>query len=409
MTVETLNRTLLPGIAVAGIPAAPAPHQLLLPGTLLLGGVSPGHTVGLAEHQQRWGLLPTLDLVSLTAAAESVGLVGAGGAGFPTARKLRSVQADKSGPVIVNGSEGETASGKDTVLLSHVPHLVLDAAVMTARALGAREVIVRIPHTRQHVIDIVVRAIDERHDGAVRIRVSPGEDSFVAGEASAVISSLQGGPAKPIPAGKPPHIKSGLRRRPVMLSNVETFARLAVAARGHRTRSSLVTISGATTVQGVLEVPVDTPLRQILEFAGADADVAAIITGGWHGTWLAPTPSLLATAVNRDALRAVGAHWGAGAIVVIGRGPCPVDVLTAITNYLVGEGARQCAPCILGLDKARDDLRQGAPVVDRVGARGLCAHPTAAIAAMRSGQQLLAAEIARHAAGTCSARVGSPS
>ncbi len=409
MTVETLTRPLLPGIAVAGVPAAPAPHQLLLPGTLLLAGVRPGHTVGLAEHQQRWGLLPSVDLVTLTAAAESVGLVGAGGAGFPTARKLRSMQSDKPGPVVVNGSEGETASGKDTVLLSHVPHLVLDAAVMTARALGSRQVVVRIPRTRQHVIDIIVRAIDERHDPGVRIQVSAGEDSFVAGEASAVISSLQGGPAKPIPAGKPPHIKSGLRRRPVMLSNVETFARLALAGRGHRTHSSLITVSGASAVQGVLEVPVDTGLRQVLDFVGADSDVAAIISGGWHGTWLAPTPSLMTTPVNRDAFRAVGAHWGAGALVVIGQRPCPVDVLRAITDYLVGAGARQCAPCILGLDKARADLTQGAPVVDRVGNRGLCAHPTAAIAAMRSGQQLLADEVARHASGTCTARVGSPS
>jgi NADH:ubiquinone oxidoreductase subunit F (NADH-binding) len=303
--------------------------------------------------------------------------------------------------VIVNGSEGETASGKDTVLLSHVPHLVLDGAVLAARALAVREIIVRIPHNRQPVIDCVLRAIDERHDPGLRIRISPGEDTFMAGEASAVISSLQGGAARPIPAGKPPRMKSGLRRRPVMLSNVETFARLALAARGHRMSSSLVTVSGATAAAGVLEVSPAVTLGQVLRLAGADADLAAVITGGWHGTWLAPTPALLSTALNRAEMRAAGGHWGAGAIVAVGTRPCPVDVLMAIADYLVGAGARQCGPCILGLDRAREDLSRAEPVVDRVGGRGLCGHPAAAIAAMRSGQQLLAGELDRHATGVC--------
>jgi NADH:ubiquinone oxidoreductase subunit F (NADH-binding) len=104
---------------------------------------------------------------------------------------------------------------------------------------------------------------------------------------------------------------------------------------------------------------------------------------------------------NRGDLKARGAHWGAGALVAIPHDPCPVDVLKAITDHLVGEGARQCGPCILGLDAARQDLRSGREVVDRVKGRGLCAHPTATIAALRSGQALLADEIVAHAHGHC--------
>ncbi|MCB0922467.1 MAG: hypothetical protein KDC08_11735, partial [Actinobacteria bacterium] len=96
-----------------------------------------------------------------------------------------------------------------------------------------------------------------------------------------------------------------------------------------------------------------------------------------------------------------GAHWGAGALVAIPHDPCPVDVLQAITDHLVGEGARQCGPCIFGLDAAREDLRAGREVADRVQGRGLCAHPTATIAAVRSGQALLADEITAHAHGHC--------
>ena len=400
MTLDTRTGSLLPGIAVAGFPAAPPPHRLLAPGTLLLAGVTPTDRVDLGRHHQMWGLLPASDLEHLTGAAEWAGVVGAGGAGFPTAVKLASVARTKA-PVIVNGSEGESASGKDTVLLLHVPHLVLDGAVAAARALGSRRVIVRIPAARPHVTAALAAAIDERHDKGVRITIDEGADTFVAGEASAVISSLTGGPALPIPMSKPPTMRAGLRSQTVLLSNVETFARLAVAIRGHRVNSSLVTVSGAVTSPGVLEVDPGTPLGHVLALAGADRDLAAVITGGWHGTWLPADALTLSMPTNRGDLKARGAHWGAGALVAIPHDPCPVDVLRAITDHLVGEGARQCGPCILGLDAARQDLRSGREVVDRVQGRGLCAHPTATITALRSGQALLADEIVAHAHGHC--------
>ncbi len=327
-------------------------------------------------------------------------MVGAGGAGFPTGRKLRSLAQGKTGPVIVNGSEGESASGKDTVLLTHVPHLVLDGAVLTARALASREVIVRVPVSRPTVIAIVHAAVGQRNDG-IRITVSPGEDSFIAGEASAVISSLQGGPARPAALGKPPTMRKGMRSRPVMLSNVETFARLALAARGHTGTSSLVTVSGAVLDAGVMEFQPATPLGHVLRSAGADSDLAAVITGGWHGTWMRPDGNRLSTPTNRNAFGAAGWHWGAGALIAIPHDPCPVDVLHAITDYLVGEGAKQCGPCVLGLESARDDLAASREVTDRVLGRGLCAHPTATISAIRSGQALLADELAAHRSGLC--------
>lgn len=401
MTVQTRLPALLPGIPVAGLAAAPVPHELLAPGCLLLADVTPGRTVGLVEHNGRWGPLARLELPELIAAAHREGLVGAGGAGFPTARKLHSLSTSKTGPVIVNGSEGESASGKDTVLLNHVPHLVLDGAVLSAQALGSRRVVVRIPASRRNVIATVTAAIAERRDAEVRISISPGEDTFIAGEASAVISSLEGGPATPAPLGKPPTMRAGLRRQPVMLSNVETFARLAVAARGFNATSSLLTISGAVMQAGVLEVPANTPLGHILAVAGADPGLAAIITGGWHGAWLCASDEVLSTSVNRDALREVGGRWGAGAFIAIPRDPCPVEVLQAVTDYLVGEGARQCGPCVLGLDAAQRDVHATRPVVDRVQGRGLCAHPTATIAAIRSAQAMLSDELAAHAAGRC--------
>lgn len=402
MTIDIRPAALLPGIPVAGLPAAPLPHRLLAPGCLLLAHATPGRTFTLTEHQQMWGLLPQPELPELIAAAQRMGLVGAGGAGFPTHRKLHSMHGHDTGPVVINGSEGETASGKDTVLLTHVPHLVLDGAVASARALGTKRVIVRIPETRAGVIAVVEQAIAERHDKGVKITVSPGDDTFIAGEASAVISSLEGGPAKPVPMSKPPVMKDGLRKRPVLLSNVETFARLALAARGHHGTSSLVTVSGAVAESGVLEVDPSTPLGYVLQRAGADQDLAAVITGGWHGSWLPVDQQTLAMPVNRDSVRSNGAHWGAGALIAIPKNPCPAVVLSAIADFLLGEGAGQCAPCVLGMAAAKRDLLYGAPVKDRTGGRGLCAHPTATISALRSGQSLLHDELAAHARGVCS-------
>lgn len=388
---------LLPGIPVAGLAAAPPPHRLLAAGTLLLAHCVPGRTVRLSEHQHMWGVLGRPTATDLITAAERMRLLGAGGAGFPTATKLRAMSGTKQGPVVVNGSEGESASGKDTALLTHVPHLVLDGAVATARALGSRAIIVRIPAARRHVLSIVQAAIAERDEPGLKITVSPGADTFIAGEASAVVSSLQGGPALPIPAGKPPT----LRKAAVMLSNVETFARLALAARGLTAGSSLLTVSGAVANPGVLEVPPSTTIGAVLRSAGADERLGALITGGWHGSWLPATDDILSLSANRDSLRAVGAHFGAGALIALPTDPCPVDVLLAVTDYLLAEGAGQCGPCVLGMAAARRDLLHSEPVRDRVARRGLCAHPTATIATLQSGQRLLAAELAVHAEGRC--------
>lgn len=397
MTLQLTHPGLLPGIPVGGLPAADQPTTLLRPGTLLLARVQPGQTISLSDHQQMWGVAPKITLADLITSAQNAGVVGAGGAGFPTARKLAAMADAKAGPVVINGSEGETASGKDTVLLTSVPHLVLDGAIATARALGSKRVIVRIPASRREVISTVRFAIAERHEPGLKISVSEGEDSFIAGEASAIVSSLRGGPSLPAPLGKPPK----LGRSAVMLSNVETFARLAVAMRGFTATSSLVTVSGAVSFPGVLEVDPTTPIAEILAMAGAATNLSVVITGGWHGSWLPASAGTLATPMNRQALKATGAHFGAGALIALPDDPCPVEALVAVAEYLVRAGAGQCAPCVLGMAAARRDLSQALPVVDRVERRGLCAHPTAAISALQSGSRLLSTEIAAHSAGKC--------
>jgi NADH:ubiquinone oxidoreductase subunit F (NADH-binding) len=104
----------------------------------LLPEPSLGGSLDLAHHQDIWGPLPAIGGGELIALVESSGLLGRGGAGFPTGRKMQTVAAG-SGPAVIvaNGAEGEPASAKDAMLLNRVPHLVLDGIQLAARAVGA--------------------------------------------------------------------------------------------------------------------------------------------------------------------------------------------------------------------------------------------------------------------------------
>jgi NADH:ubiquinone oxidoreductase subunit F (NADH-binding) len=148
----------------------------------------PGPT--LAEHVAVHGPLPDVDL---HAVVERAGLAGRGGAGFPTAAKLRSVAAAASStrrrPVVVaNGSEGEPAAAKDATLLVRAPHLVLDGLALVGRSLGASTAYLAadaalIPALAAHVAD--------RRD-AVGVRLHPVAGAFLSGEESALCAALDG-------------------------------------------------------------------------------------------------------------------------------------------------------------------------------------------------------------------------
>lgn len=364
----------IPGLAVGPYPAAARPRDLLRPGSLLLAGPA-----DLPDHRAFWGPVPVLRVESLIAATHPV--VGAGGAEFPTARKLRALAGARVAAVVVNAMEGEPASAKDTVLMIRAPHLVLDGAVTVARALGTSSVIIGVSDglLADHLRAVVARRAD------ARFRISLGPDQFVAGEASAVARALRGGPAVPDGEARPPTI--GRRRRPIYLSNAETFARIAVAARGDTRTSALVTISGAVARSGVVELPMPASLGDVLDVAGA-VDPTILVTGGWHGAWLPWRASLAETPLTREALRAVGGRWGAGVLIVLGRQPHPVHVLDAVADSLAAQSAGQCGPCTFGLPALAGAIRRRmdpTALAAEVSGRGLCAHPTAAAAALLSG------------------------
>jgi NADH:ubiquinone oxidoreductase subunit F (NADH-binding) len=386
-----------------------------------------GDWPGLAEHQFRFG--PPLSRrpgVELIPALVDAGLTGRGGAGFPTGRKVASVMGDT--PVVVgNGAEGEPLSRKDAVLLTEAPHLVLDGLDAAAGAVGADEAYL---YLHPDAVPVVSHAIGERRRAGIdscQITVIEAADTFVAGEESAVVSRIEGGPA--LPRDRTVVIsRSGVRGRPTLVNNVETLAHIALIARfGPRwfrsvgdpsdPGSMLVTLSGAVNAPRVIEVPTGAPLAELISLAGTTelGNLRAVLVGGYHGSWL--TPKVFASArMSRASLAPVGATPGAGIVHALGAHECGLMATADIAAYLARQSARQCGPCLNGLprlaqlldelayttfdDTLLDEIHRMTTIID---GRGACRHPDGTARLVRSALHAFATDIEQHRRGRCEA------
>ncbi|WP_222623316.1 NADH-quinone oxidoreductase subunit NuoF family protein [Streptomyces armeniacus] len=400
-------------------PAA-APSLACLGPPRLLAGLDQAARLDRVAHLTVHGSLPDLRPAELVDLAENISLRGRGGAGFPFARKLRAVLAaarrrtDGRTAVVVNGSEGEPSCLKDTALLLHAPHLVLDGAQLVARALRAETV--RVGVTRRDVEASVGAAIAERGPVRPPLSVTRLPERFVTGESSALTRGLDEGPA--LPAGRGVRTSErGLGGLPTLFSNTETFAQLAVAARlgalGYRETglpdepgTALLTVAG----QHVVETPTGVPLPYVLELCGLGHG-QGVLLGGYHGRWLRPYDARRAL-VSRASLSALGATLGAGAVLPLPEGTCPVGETVRVAHWLAGESAGQCGPCVLGLPSlaralagaadgggtaALEAVRRRADAVDR---RGACAHPDGTAGFVRSALDVLDDDFRLHAHGS---------
>jgi NADH:ubiquinone oxidoreductase subunit F (NADH-binding) len=184
-----------------------------------------------------------------------------------------------------------------------------------------------------------------------------------------------------------------------MLSNVETFARLAVAIRGLPAGSALASASGAVRTPGVVELAPGRTLGDLAAIVGVVGDPRILVTGGWHGRWIEWDPAAVRTELTRAGLADLGGRWGAGAFVWIDRDIAPVAALAAIAGELAEGTAGQCGPCWRGLPEAASLIARAADgsgdwarveqVLELVDGRGICAHPSASVAALRSALDLI--------------------
>jgi NADH:ubiquinone oxidoreductase subunit F (NADH-binding) len=393
---------------------------------LTAGWQEAGRAASLREHHDRYGLLPPVvhrgqrSFIDEVAAA---GLIGRGGAGFPTGTKLRSVASGRGPAVVVaNGMESEPASEKDQALLARAPHLVLDGIALAAAAVGAPEAHLCLARDRDWLTDIVTAAVAERERARldpIPVTVHQVPARYVGSEESALVHWLNGGEAKPTTTPPRP-FERGVGRRPTLVDNVETLAHLALIARhgarwfrqaGHAGAAGtmLTTVTGAVARPGVYEVEAGAMLGDVLALAGVDGSASTVLIGGYFGTWH-DVHDVARLPLSQPGLRPVGGSPGAGILFVLPAGECGLAEAAKVLRYLAGQGAEQCGPCMFGLPAVAEDLSQlavGRPDGDvlarlerrfgQISGRGACHHPDGAVRMAASALTTFAADAHAHA------------
>jgi NADH:ubiquinone oxidoreductase subunit F (NADH-binding) len=424
--------------------SGPGPAVLQIGPARLTGGFDQHDRVDRAAHERIHGRPRPLGLADLTDLAAAGSLCERDATAFPFARKLRAV-ADAATlratrpMVVVDGTEREPGSAKDTVLLTRAPHLVLDGAVLAATALGAREIVVGV--VGGPAAASVRHAIMER-DMAATSRVVQVSESFLAEESGAPVRGARrtrgagdvdgidgaagdgtaSGRATATPPGRAP-AHSGGGDLPALLSNAETLAQLAVLAslglRKYRgvgidpePGTVLLTVTGSAHFPAVVEIPSGAPLVHLLDLCGANAG-DGVLVGGYHGAWLGQGAATGAE-VSRESMAAAGGVLGAGVIMPIGRHTCPLGECARVARLLAAD-ASCCAPCRPGLADIAAALcalatgRAGTAALrplreaGRLGSDGFeCRHLGGLARFAASALGVFAADVAQHLSrGTC--------
>jgi len=403
----------------------------------LLEGPSRLDAESWIEHSSRLGG-PISDAVGRMRPAQLVtrvrhaGLTGRGGAAFPTAEKLAAVLGQHRGKVVVgNGSETEPASAKDDLLLRLRPHLVLDGLEVVATVLKAERTFLVVPSSLAHrrvTEALLERGAEGRYLPGVE--VVRGPPNFVGGEETAVVRWLEGFPA--VPRFRPPRsFERGWRGRPTLVQSVETLAHLGLIARfgsdwfrsvgtSEEPGTCLVTLSGAVARPGVYEVPNGMQLEALLEATGSDPAAAALLVGGYFGSWL-KSGQFPAAQISQAGLFKLNATLGSGVVHLLAPESCPVWEAHRIVRWLAGQSAGQCGPCTHGLPALAEALgqlaqplqasHQGVRLVKRwsvqVENRGACRHPDGVVNLIRSTMEVFGEELERHLQARCTGAASS--
>ncbi|WP_411282711.1 NADH-ubiquinone oxidoreductase-F iron-sulfur binding region domain-containing protein [Lapillicoccus sp.] len=351
----------------------------------------------------------------LLEAVEASGLLGRGGAGFPSGRKMRTVGAARRPVVLGNGCDGEPASGKDTLLLSDFRDLVLDGLQVAAHAVGAREAHLAL-HAGSPARDGLVLALARRQD-AVPVRLHAVPPRYVASEESALVNLVNTGSS--LPTSSPPRpYERGIDKRPTLVHNVETLAHLALIARHGpdwfravgdpaEPGTMLVTVSGPGA-RRVVEVATGTSVTDLLRDHGLLLGCGAVLVGGYFGSWFTVEEAHHLT-LTQHSLRAAGGALGAGIVVALPRSACGLTETARVAAYLAAQSAGQCGPCVNGLPAiagAVTELAAGrrTPSLDSdlerwlriVPGRGACRHPDGAVRFVQTALRVFADDLAEH-------------
>jgi NADH-quinone oxidoreductase subunit F len=336
----------------------------------------------LADYRARGGygtlakVLASMQPGDVTKEVAAAGLLGHGGAAFSAGRKWSVVNLNDGQPhyLCANADEGEPGTFKDRWILENAPHLLLESMLIAAYALQVRHAFVYIRGEFDVPYQRLAAAIEEAYaagyfgerilgtDFACDIVAYRGAGSYVCGEASGLLSSLEG--KRGYPRNRPPRLTvQGLYRRPTVVNNVETLANVTgIVANGaawYKTfgtakspGTQLVSISGHIARPGVYEVEYGYPLARFLyEDCGGMADgrrLKALIPGG-ISTKVLTDAEVAAVTFDHQSLTAAGSSVGSGGMVAIAEDTCMVRLLQVMLRFYHHESCGQCTPCREGM------------------------------------------------------------
>ena len=336
----------------------------------------------LADYRARGGyetlkkVLTTLKPEDVTKEVTASGLLGHGGAAFPVGRKWAVVKLNDGQPhyLCANADEGEPGTFKDRWILEHAPHLLLESMLIASYALQVRNSFVYIRGEFDLPYRRLQAAVEEAYaagffganilgtDFSCDIVIYRGAGSYVCGEASGLITSIEG--KKGYPRNRPPRLTvKGLFQRPTVINNVETLSNIAgIIAHGAEAfrktgtakspGTQLVSISGHIAKPGVYEVEYGYPLKKFL-----DEDCGGVLGGkplkcivpGGISTKMLTEKDIEPLTYDHASLDGAGSGVGSGGMIVIAAGTCMVRLLQVMLRFYHHESCGQCTPCREGM------------------------------------------------------------
>jgi NADP-reducing hydrogenase subunit HndC len=307
-------------------------------------------------------------------AIKASGLRGRGGAGFPTGLKWEFTARASGNPkyVVCNADEGDPGAFMDRSILEGDPHSVLEAMAICGYAIGAEKGFIYVraeyPLAVQRLETAISKCLEYGLLGQnifstgfnfdIEIRVGAG--AFVCGEETALLASIEGRRGEPRP--KPPFpAQEGLWGKPTVINNVETWANIPpIILNGPEWFSAIGTenskgtkvfaLAGKINNTGLVEVPMGTPLKEIIYDIGGGIPngkkFKAVQTGGPSGGCI--PAEYLDTPVDYDSLVKLGTIMGSGGMIIVDEDTCMVDLAKFFLEFVQEESCGKCAPCRIG-------------------------------------------------------------
>ena len=303
---------------------------------------------------------------------KAAGLVGRGGAAFPTAIKWEGA-ANAEGDekyVICNADESEPGTFKDRVLLLDDPHSTIEGMCIAAHAIGATKGYIYLRGEYPYILPVLENALTEARDAgylgkAFDIEIRVGAGAYICGEETALFESIEG--KRGFPRVKPPFPTThGLFGKPTVINNVETLCNVPLIIekgtdeyRKLGTEKSsgpkLFCVSGDVEKPGLYEIPFGMTLRELLEMAGCKS-FQAILFGGAAGAFA--TPEHLDVKLTFEDLREAGLPLGSGVVMVFDETRDLRDVLKRLGKFFAHESCGKCYPCQIGTQRQMEILKR---------------------------------------------------